>query len=121
MDKKQKRILMVDDNVAVLESIKLYLGKRFNLAPATNGLAALNILYQQKVDLVILDLNLSVIDGETLVEIMEKNSQWKKIPVLIISGYGIKNKSWPENVKGFIGKPIPKEELLFNVNRILFS
>lgn len=77
------------------------------------------LLVDDNVDLIILDLAIPIINGETLVDILNKNPKWKTIPVLIISGFNIADRQWPMNVKGVLGKPVPHEELMFDVEKVL--
>ena len=52
----QKRILVVDDDEMNLTRTKIILKKDYDVLLASSGLDALHILNQEKVDLVLLDI-----------------------------------------------------------------
>lgn len=115
----RKKILLIDDDLSSLKSLELSLSNQYDLSTARNGLAALNHISQQHIDLIVLDLKIPVIDGQSLVQVLYKNEQWKKIPIVIITGYGNPSLSLPENVKAFLGKPVKKEDLDYEISRNL--
>ncbi len=76
-------ILVVDDDKEIVESISIFLrGEGFNVLKAYNGLDALDMLTCEAVDLLLLDVMMSKLDGiKTLLKLRES----KNIPVIIIS------------------------------------
>lgn len=112
----KKTILIVEDDSTVQHSLETILGEKYNLIAAPNGLMALNIITRQHIDIILLDIKLPIIDGETLALILNRNEKWKNIPIIFISGYGRPSYELLENVKGFLGKPITEEELNYSIN-----
>lgn len=53
---------------------------------AGNGLEALQILQQEKVDLVLLDLQMPQLDGFGLLEAMREKESTREIPVIVVTG-----------------------------------
>lgn len=53
---------------------------------AGNGLEALQILRQEKVDLILLDLQMPQMDGFSLLEAMRENESTREIPVIVVTG-----------------------------------
>ena len=58
------KILVIDDDVAVLQLLQIYLETQgFSVATAKSGRAGLEMAWEQKPDLVLLDLMMPVMDG----------------------------------------------------------
>ena len=60
-----KRILIADDDLGILEGMEILLSRRYEVVTARNGEEALERLREGPVDLVILDLLMPLLDGES--------------------------------------------------------
>ncbi len=79
-------ILLVEDDasIATIYSIKMRsVGHDF--VWAENGLVALKKLEDFTPEIILLDIRMPVMDGETFLSIIRKNEQYKEIPVIILS------------------------------------
>ena len=66
------RVLIVDDEEVVREGCRRVLtGKGYEIATAENGKQALEILAEEKIDIILLDLKMPVMGGE---EVLEKTA-----------------------------------------------
>ncbi len=84
-----KNILIVDDEEAFLLSVKDGLksyGKDLNVLTAVNGREAVGSLESTKVDLVVTDLKMPVMDGFELLAYLRNN--FPMMPVLVMTAYG---------------------------------
>jgi len=85
---KEKTILIVDDqklNQKILQTMLSRLGISKVLA-AVNGKEALDMLHQaEKVDLVLTDMSMPVMDGAELVREIRKSPQFAGLPVYVIT------------------------------------
>ena len=81
---KKFNILLVDDEKDFLEPIAFWLeAKKYDVRMALNGEEALQLLEQEKPDIVLLDVNMPIMDGvETLRKIREKH---QALPVIMIT------------------------------------
>ncbi|WP_141500145.1 response regulator transcription factor [Paenibacillus luteus] len=79
----RETILMVDDEKEILKLMEIYFkNDGFNMLQASNGLEALEQLKNYKVDLIILDVMMPVMDGlEACMRIREQNN----IPIIMLS------------------------------------
>lgn len=78
-----KKILLVEDTESFVKSINEILSSDYEVLNAINGAEALKVLENDKPDLILLDLNLSGMDGiEFLKNLNEKYGQGS-IPVLV--------------------------------------
>ncbi|MGF7060345.1 response regulator transcription factor [Brassicibacter mesophilus] len=80
---ERKTILVVDDEKEIRELIEIYLkNEGYDIIKATNGLDALDILHNQKVDLIILDIMMPKLDGiKACIKIREQ----KNMPIIMLS------------------------------------
>jgi phosphoserine phosphatase RsbU/P len=81
------KILTVDDEVALRQSIVAYLeDSGFEICEAENGKQGLEVFEREKPDLVLTDIQMPVMDGLTLLGEIIKRSP--KTPVIVVSGAG---------------------------------
>jgi DNA-binding response OmpR family regulator len=81
-----EKLLLVEDHEGTRGNVSKFLGSLgYDVIEASDGLAALDILDRQSVDLVISDLVLPNLHGLNLVK--EIHSRWPRIAVIVISAY----------------------------------
>jgi CheY-like chemotaxis protein len=118
---EEARILVVDDELELLEIFAAWLGRSgCEVFTAPNGAEALKTLQTEKIDVLISDIRMPIMDGVTLVrQINEKESAPPKI--LFVSGYG--NLSRREihglGVEALLDKPLSRQALLQAMDRCL--
>lgn len=84
-----KNILIVDDEKPFLLSLKDGLGihaTEFNVLLALNGKQAIEILKSVRIDLLVTDLKLPVVDGFGLLAFVSR--QFPKMPVIVMTAFG---------------------------------
>lgn len=81
-------ILLVDDNKEMIDYLKGNFKSRYITLTAGNGEEALAIMKEQKVDIVLSDVMMPVMDGLKLCELIKKNIQTCHIPVILLSAKG---------------------------------
>jgi DNA-binding response OmpR family regulator len=79
------RILIVDDNSDMREYLTRILGIKWNIETAPHGDAALELLREKQIDLVITDLMMPRLDGYGLVETLRADPLLQNIPIIILS------------------------------------
>ncbi|MGB2869159.1 MAG: response regulator [Bacteroidota bacterium] len=80
-------ILVVDDNQDFAEAVRALIKRDgFNVKTASGGKEALEILKTSSPALIILDLLMPGMDGFQVVQQLQANDTWKKIPVVILTG-----------------------------------
>jgi CheY-like chemotaxis protein len=76
MPQKRKRILFVDDEVGLLDFIRQlmehFAGKAWEVFTAPDVSKALGILQEQKVDLVVLDIHMPLVDGLQFLNLLQR-------------------------------------------------
>lgn len=83
---EEKNILSVDDERIIQKMMQKILGKQgLNVISATNGKEALEILQSQKIDLILLDVMMPVMDGFETLKRIKSDEKLKNIPVIILT------------------------------------
>jgi PleD family two-component response regulator len=84
---EKKKVLLVDDDTAIRRYIEVVLKKaNFDVVAAEDGLAAMKIGMNQRMDAVIADAFMPVMGGIDLCRMLRSNSKNIETPFVIISG-----------------------------------
>jgi len=120
-EKKNARILVVEDENHLAEGLKLNLSLAgHDVEVATDGEMAIAVFQDNLFDLLLLDLMLPKVDGMKVIDEVRKLN--KKIPILILSAKDAaidKVKCLKLGVDDYLTKPFNLDELLLRVERIL--
>lgn len=110
----KKRILVVDDEVDILELIKVNLElEGFKVITAENGLQAIEILKKEKMDLVILDVMMPEINGYQVCQYIKEDSELSDIPVIILTAKVRKSDQfWSKKIGADLYLPKPFEPMM---------
>lgn len=113
------KILIIDDDVAVSTMVKCTLEHKYDVATTTSALSAFKYLSDNKVDLILLDINMPQMNGiEALGEIKKRHPD---ITVIMLTAYASdenKNKAGMLGAYGFITKPFDVDEFREYVDRV---
>ena len=116
-----KKILVVDDDPALVKLIEQVLsGKDYSVVKASSGQEALRVMFEQKPDLVLLDVVMPGMDGwQTCTRIREVSD----LPIIMLTG---KKNTEDDIVLGlshgadeYLVKPVGNKELLARVQAVL--
>ena len=108
-------ILVVDDSAVMRKMIIKTMGMCGipigEIKQAANGREGLEELGKSWVDIVILDINMPIMNGEEMIDEMQQDSEIKDIPVIVISTEGSSTRIDRLKEKGarFIKKPFTPE------------
>lgn len=84
---KSYTIACVDDSPAILNTINRYLqDQNVSVVMISDPVKALIQIMRAKPDLILLDVGMPWVDGYELCRLIRKNSQFKKIPVVMVTG-----------------------------------
>lgn len=108
-------ILVVDDSAVMRKMIIKTMGMCGipigEIKQAGNGREGLEELKKSWIDIIILDINMPVMNGEEMIDAMQKNDETNDIPVVVISTEGSSTRIERLKEKGarFIQKPFTPE------------
>ena len=116
-------ILVVDDEPKIRQFLKEALELReYEVLAAASGPEALEQLKSHKVDLVLLDLMMPVMDGYEVYHLIKEDPQTKDIPVIIVTAKGERKDrqlGMDSASYNYIAKPFQLEDLLAKVREVL--
>lgn len=127
---EQERILIVDDDPDITEAMKVVLeGGGYKVDNALNSEEAMDKIKLFKPDLLILDVMMNTLkEGFLLSRQLKKDSRYKKIPILMVTGIQEKtgidfapaagDEDWLP-VEAFLDKPVKPDVLLEKVGSLL--
>jgi len=114
------KILVVDDDKMILEAITHSLtSEGYEVITATNGLQALEMAQNKKLDLIISDIMMPDLSGLSMLSML-KQFYFNKIPVIIISSLDKSDvilSSLGLGADDFMAKPINFKELSIRVKK----
>ena len=120
MDRPAK-ILIVDDEVNLLQSLSDVLKKRgHSVATAQNGLEALEKLKERYFNIAIVDFKMPKMGGMELLKVMRE--RYPQTPVVILTGYGTIKSAVDAMKKGacnYLIKPFSPDEIILIANKIM--
>jgi CheY-like chemotaxis protein len=118
-----QRVLLVDDEEDVLETVSAYLsGRGYRVATASKWTEAIAELQEAEPDIVLLDLDLPTVQGAALLEFIRESH--RELPVVIVSAetdaHTLERLS-ALGANGFVRKPFDAEDLLVVVEQALID
>jgi DNA-binding response OmpR family regulator len=120
---EQRRIVLVEDDRESREVLAGMLREEgFEVFEAANGLKLISILHADRPEAIVLDVNLSWIDGFELCRSVKHNDEFQDIPVVFVSG-----RTAPEDIRrgmqagaeAYFGKPLDFEVFVSKLREIL--
>jgi DNA-binding response OmpR family regulator len=116
----QAKVLLIDDDAALLKLLGQYLERAgYEVSCAANGQQGLQTLYNERPDLVILDVMMPYLDGWTVCERIRDLSD---VPIIMLTAKGEemdKLRGFRLGVDDYITKPFSFAELTARVDAIL--
>lgn len=101
-----KKILIVDDEISILKLLNFILKDEYELVVKTNGAEALSWLDEGNYpDLIISDMEMPYMNGETFMYCLKSSGFFRDIPVIMLSG--------ADNLEGIVGS-FPFDVIFFN-------
>jgi two-component system alkaline phosphatase synthesis response regulator PhoP len=119
----QKKILVVDDEVDLVETIRFPLETEgFNVLVAYNGEDALNMARTENPDLILLDIMLPKLDGYKVCRLLKFDERYKNIPIIMLTARAQEKDriiGMETGANEYITKPFDMDKLLEKVKAYL--
>jgi DNA-binding response OmpR family regulator len=118
-----KRILIVEDDQALMQGIHLRLkANHYDTCFATDAITSISEARRCEPDLIILDLGLPAGDGFMVIERLKAIPSVAMIPIVVMSGregFGNRERALRAGARCFLQKPTDDSELLAIIHQIL--
>ncbi len=121
----QQLILLAEDNEQNITTIKDYLeAKQFRVVVARNGKQAVEMAYEIKPELILMDIQMPEMDG---IEVIKKirvssNSEISEVPIIALTALvmpGDREKCFNAGADEYLKKPVSLKNLVNNINEFL--
>lgn len=117
------RILVIDDDQAIAELIKVNLDLLgHQVTTANDGIKGLALAQQNRPDLIVLDVMMPDLDGFTVCQRLRQNTNTNGIPILMLTALGMtrdKVKGFDSGADDYLVKPFEIPELQVRVRALL--
>ena len=120
--KNASKILVVEDNEELLALMLQVLSKNYHVFTAKNGKQAMNIIMKEKLDLVVSDVMMPIMDGIELTKQLKSDKSFWQLPIILLTA---KNKeedkieAYAVGADAYINKPFKFDELEVRINALL--
>ncbi|MEL6404325.1 MAG: response regulator [Chloroflexota bacterium] len=107
------KILYIDDNQLNLRLVQKMLRKH-EVITCLSGTKGIKLAYQEKPDLVLLDINMGEVDGFKVLSMIRANPSLKTLPVIAVTAnamHGDRERILAAGFNGYVAKPITRVEL----------
>lgn len=116
------KVLIVDDEMAIVELMGLYLKSDYDILTAYNGQEALDKVKSEKPDIILLDVMMPDMNGYEVCRILKTSVETQFLPVIMVTALSGKD----DRIKGievgadeFLDKPVNRLELVTRVKSLL--
>lgn len=120
--KNASKILVVEDNEELLALMLQVLSKNYHVFTAKNGKQAINIIMKEKLDLVVSDGMMPIMDGIELTKQLKSDKSFWQLPIILLTAKNKeedKTEAYAAGADAYITKPFKFEELEVRINALL--
>jgi len=110
-ENRKKKVLLVDDDITYMRTVYEWLKDKYHVGMAASGVQAISYLSKNKADLILLDYEMPIANGQQVLAMLKSDSETGQIPVMFLTGHGERH-----HVLSVIGLN-PVEYLLKTIDR----
>jgi CheY-like chemotaxis protein len=121
-DENTYTILIVEDNPDLLTLMRHVLKSYYRIFVAPNGKAALDIIYEHPVDLIVSDVMMPEMDGLELTETLKEDDNYKHLPIILLTAMKQeeeKQEALRIGADEFLTKPFRLGDLKLRIDNII--
>ena len=123
MDKEQKKILVVEDELISQKILSVRLEiNGYKVITAQDGEEALKKAKKEKPDLIMLDLMIPKINGYEVCRMLKFDDEYKDIPIIVLSSLNLqeeREKAFKSGADEYFIKPFDLDLLLVKIKSII--
>ncbi|MEC8443902.1 MAG: Hpt domain-containing protein [Pseudomonadota bacterium] len=122
-ERQLPKVLVVDDSVTVRKVTTRLLERHgFEVSTAKDGMHAMEVLQDEKPDVMLLDIEMPRMDGFEVASLVRHDARLQDVPIIMITsrtGDKHRERAMSIGVNEYMGKPFQEEALLENIQRFL--
>jgi two-component system chemotaxis response regulator CheY len=119
----EKTVLIVDDSESIREIVSFTLeNEGFKVKVGVDGQDALKFLNGEKIDLIITDLHMPIMNGIELIRVVRNTPDYKMVPILFLTTESQTEKKMEAKEAGATGwiiKPFVPVKLIAAIHKVL--
>ncbi len=115
-------VLVIDDNIILLRTVKDMLGSAYNVSIATSGAQAFESIALKKPDVILLDYEMPELNGEEIIKMLRDDKQTVDIPVIFLTSSAsreVVKKLIMLDPDGYMLKPPNKQTMVEHIEKVL--
>ncbi len=118
-----RRILYIEDNPQNMRLVRKMLSVGgYEILEASDGTSGLQMAFDERPDLILMDINLPDIDGMEITMRIKADPSTRHIPIVALTAnamYGDRERFTAAGCDGYLAKPVTKNELLTTIAQFL--
>jgi DNA-binding response OmpR family regulator len=117
------RILIIDDDLTVIKLAGAILSSGgYDVISSTDAPVGLEMAMKEKVDLIVLDVMIPMINGFNICRLLKSQEKFKKIPIILLTSRAEdedRKIGFEVGADEYIAKPLNREHFLKTVGELL--
>ena len=116
------RLLIVEDNIELLMLLHQLLNSKYKILTATNGQEALEVIQKEKLDMIITDLMMPIMDGMELTQQVKADPNYQHLPIILLTAKNqeeTRTKALKAGADSFVTKPFKVSDLELSIDNII--
>ncbi|MEW6193538.1 MAG: response regulator [Bacteroidota bacterium] len=119
-----KRVILVaDDSPTIRKFVSVALTvKGYDIIACSDGMEALEKIPNNRIDLLITDLNMPNVDGYELISSIRNNIEFRELPIIVLSSLGSNDdiqRGLECGANSYLIKPFDPKRVLYEVSKYL--
>lgn len=122
VDIRTAHVLVVDDNAILLRTVKDMLADNYHVSIAVSGAQAFMSIAKHKPDVILLDYEMPIVDGEEVFRLLRDDEKSRDIPVIFLTASAdrdVVTRLVSLNPDGYMLKPPHKQKMIDMIDGIL--
>lgn len=119
---EKKTVVAIDDDMAYLKQLNNFLKDSYHFIMINSARLAANYLTNHVPDVILLDYQMPLYNGVTLMKLIQQNSLCQRVPIIILSGtlnQEALKEIYLHNPYAILTKPVNQEILLENIQQAI--
>ena len=116
------KILVIDDAEETLDLVEQVLGQEHDILTLSSWVNVAHYVYHHAPDLILMDVNMPGLAGDTLTKVLMKNVKEKALSIVLFSSIDedeLQRKAQQVNARGYISKTFDADLLRSHIRRFL--